>query len=207
MPACERLLPGWAFFVCHRCGILYQVRKKYLQVLGGILLVLVLAGGMTFFVRDRAAKEQANEAAHTLFGDPDATPYIDSSGQSVSLESYLGTILIVNSWASWSPFSVQELQDLNQIAGDFKDKNVAVIAINRKENNDQAQRFLSTLPGLPHLKIVVDTADYFYGAIGGYAMPETVMYNKAGTIKFHRQGALTKEELQTEVQRIIDSGE
>ena len=183
-----------------------QMNKKYLLVVAVILLVLAVAGYGTYFIQDRAEKERVNEAANTLFGDPKTTPYIDRNGNKVNLESYLGTILVVNSWASWSPFSVQELQDLNQVAGDYLERGVTIIAINRKENNDQAQRFLQTLPTLPHLKIVVDTTDYFYGAIGGYAMPETVIYNKAGTIVLHRQGAMTKEEIQAAVQTTIDSG-
>lgn len=177
------------------------MRKSYIVTLLVLTVVVVLVVGVTFIVRDRAAREEANQAEETLFSDAGESPYVDKNGNGVSLEGNLGKVIVVNSWASWSPFSVEELQSLNQFALEYKDKNVVVIAVNRKETKEQAERFLSTLPPLDNLQIVIDTKDFFYGAVGGYAMPETVFYDSRGTIIEHRQGAVSLED----TKRIIDS--
>jgi len=181
--------------------------KKNVYVLGAIVFVVLFVGTVTYYLSDQAAREEANQAKNTLFAEGVATPYVDQNGVPTSLDSYLGKIIVVNSWASWSPFSVQELQDLNIIAEEFKDKNVVVVAVNRKEHKDQAERFLNTLPPLPHLKIVTDTTDYFYNAVDGYAMPETLFYNEAGSITLHHKGALSRDELRSQLESILKLSE
>jgi thiol-disulfide isomerase/thioredoxin len=179
------------------------MKQSYWVIVVALILVIGLLAVLTYVIRDRAEREAANEADDTLFAEGLENPYTDQSGNPVTLDDYLGSIIVVNSWASWSPFSVQELQDLNQIAGEYKDKNVVVIAVNRKESKEQAERFLSTLPPLPNLTIIIDTKDHFYGAVGGYAMPETVYYDTRGTISTQRQGAVTVQDTRQILNDII----
>jgi thiol-disulfide isomerase/thioredoxin len=183
------------------------MRKSYIVTLLIFIVLIALIVGVTYLVRDKAAREEANQADETLFSEGDVSPYVDQNGNGVSLESNLGKIIVVNSWASWSPFSVDELQSLNQFAAEYKDKNVVVIAINRKESKEQAERFLATLPALDNLQIVIDTQDFFYGAVAGYAMPETVYYDTRGTIIEHRQGAVTLDDTKRIVDGIISATE
>lgn len=175
--------------------MLQQATKLTSLVLLCIVLIVMIVGGITYYVSDRAAREEANQAKSTLFASGVENPYVDQNGIPTSLDLYLGKIIVVNSWASWSPFSVQELPDFNTVASEYKDKNVIVLAVNRNENRDTADRFLATLPPMSTIKIVTDTADYFYNAVGGYAMPETLIYNELGTIVHHHKGVLTAAEL------------
>jgi len=182
-----------------------SLAKSHLLVLVFIIVVVVTVGVLTYLIRANDTKKAANQAAETLFAGGKETPYIDTNGAPVTFNEFLGKIIIVNSWASWSPLSVQELQDLQTVAKEYVDKDVIVIAVNRKENRDQADRFLSTLPPLPEIKIVTDTEDYFYNVMGGYAMPETIIYNQAGTIVLHRQGVMKLEELRDEINLILSN--
>jgi thiol-disulfide isomerase/thioredoxin len=179
------------------------MKRSYIITLIILVLVAFVASVMTWYVREQAILEEANEAADTLFKEGSDSPYIDQNGNSVGLAEYLGQIIVVNSWASWSPFSVDELQALNTFAGEYRDKNVVVIAINRKESKEQAERFLATLPPLDNLKIVIDTEDYFYGAVGGFAMPETLYYDQLGTIVTKREGAVSIDDTKRIVDEII----
>ena len=179
--------------------------KKNSILLLIIILIVIGVGVITYVVTQNSAKDTANQAKDTLFAPGRDTPYIDELGQPATLDSYFGKIIVVNSWASWSPFSVQELQDLNSVAGEYKDQNVVIVAVNRNENRDQVNRFLTTLPPLTNLIIVTDTADYFYNAVGGYAMPESLIYDEAGTIVEHRKGALTADELRSILDVVITS--
>jgi thiol-disulfide isomerase/thioredoxin len=106
-------------------------------------------------------------------------------------------VIYVNTWASWSPLSRDELIALNEVAGEFKDKPITFIALNRREPVSQAQAYLATLPPLPNLTIVIDSTDEFYKEVTGYAMPETVLYTKDGAIWRHERQPLTAEVIRT----------
>ena len=171
------------------------MKKSHLIFVVILLGILVVVATVVFFVREQATQEALDEAGRTLFGNDETPAYVDMLGSPISLETYRGSIIIVNAWASWSPYAVTELPVLDRLAGEFTDKNVVLIAVNRKESQVQAERFLATLPVLPHTKLIIDTNDYFYGVIGGYAMPETVVYDQAGTIVLRTRGTLQLEEL------------
>lgn len=129
-----------------------------------------------------------------LVGDG-AAVYTYLDGTPVALESFFGKPLLVNSWASWSPLSRDELIALNEIAGQYPDETIEFIALNRKETKEQAARFLSTLPPLPNLTIIIDTNDYFYNRVGGYAMPETIVFDATGTLVVHERNPQTLDSL------------
>jgi thiol-disulfide isomerase/thioredoxin len=181
-------------------------KKNYILIallLASILCILAI----TLFVRDRAHKNELNEANATLFNLGSESPYVDPLGNPVTLESLRGSILIVNSWASWSPFTTEEFPLLETIGRDYKDKNVVVLAINRKETKEQAGRFLATLATLEHVKVIVDTKDFYYDATGGYAMPETLIYNEAGTIVEHIRGTLKSDTLRATLDALVSQEE
>jgi thiol-disulfide isomerase/thioredoxin len=169
----------------------------------GLCIIIIALAYVTYVIHKRAVDARLNEANATLFNVSKDAAYVDMQGRPLSLDSYRGSILVVNDWASWSPYAVDELPLLEKVATEYASKNVTILAINRKEDRLQAERFLSTLPVLSHIKIVVDTTDFFYAATGGYAMPETLIYNQAGTIVSHIRGTLTYEELHSTLDAII----
>ena len=181
----------------------FEVKKSHVITLVGLLVVIIAVSGLAYYLHVREYKNSINEANKTLF-NPDATAaYVDMKGEQASLDSYKGSIMIVNDWASWSPYAVDELPLLEKIAAEFANKHVAVLAVNRKETNDQAQRFLNTLAPLPHVKVIIDTKDYFYGASGGYAMPETLIYNQDGVLIDHIRGVLQYDTLHVEIAGLL----
>ena len=178
-------------------------KRSTLILIGGLVICSVVLGLVTYYIHARAVANKLNEANGTLFNVSPEAAYVDMAGKPLSLESYRGSILIVNDWASWSPYAVDELPLLEKIASEYEGRKVVVLAINRKEDHIQAERFLNSIPALPHVKIVVDTTDFFYGATGGYAMPETLIYNKAGTVIEHVRGTLTYESLHKTLDDIL----
>ena len=182
-----------------------HLQKSHLVTIGVLLLVVAVTSVLAFFIQDRAEKAARNEANQTLFTDEATASYVDMQGNPTSLEDYRGSIIVVNSWASWSPFSVDELPVLDDIAKNYSDKNVVVLAFNRKETKSQADRFLATLPPLTNLKIIVDTTDFLYGRTGGYAMPETIVYDVDGVVIEHIRGTVHKESLENILNNLITS--
>ena len=163
-----------------------------LMVLGGLTYSLVAPGGRFADVQnDLKAISPAAQASYT-----------DLDGNPVDIRDLDGKPLIINSWATWMPFSVTELPILSEAAREYGDT-VTIVAMNRMESAATVRSFLSTF-AIPEDSIIfaLDPSDTFYKAVGGYAMPETLFYAKDGVLAEHYRGVLTKE-LLTEHMRVL----
>ncbi len=173
-----------------------------LVVLAGVLIVVAIA--TTLFVRHQNNKVLDETAA--IFSDLEGeAAYTDLLGNTVSLEQYLGKVMVVASWASWSPFSQNDLQMLSELAMTYSGEQVVFLAINRKETKEQATRYVSTFSPTPSVVVVLDPRDHFYTSIGGYAMPELIVYNQKGEVIKHFRGVAPKAEIETTLQQLITS--
>lgn len=161
-----------------------------------LLIILLMALGVTWFFVLKApgvSKEAPiNSALGTLEG---GQRFTDIEGNQVLLDTDFGKTIVVFVWASWCPSCAEDLQNMNVIAADFTSAAVKVIAINRAENKFTAQRFLSSLPDLENIEVVLDPDDTFFNTLEGYAMPEAVVYNKKGEILLHQRGFMNLDEI------------
>ncbi len=169
--------------------------KLHKQKISVALLLLAILLLVFIYTYSKINPPASNEVADAIFGTSTQSYYTNLEGVPVDLSQHVGKIMLINTWASWSPLSASELQDLNEVAGEYKDRDVVVLALNRKETKEQAMRFLNTLPSINNVNVVIDTSDYFYNSVTGYAMPETVVYNKRGEIIRHERTPQTKEQL------------
>lgn len=177
--------------------------KQSVIILVLLTLILFLAGWFTYraITQDRLEESPAGVA---LFGDgTEGYRYTTLEGKEVALEAYLGKVLYINTWASWSPLSGPELLQLHELAGEYADRDIVFLALNRKETSDQATRFIAGMPPLTNVTLLIDTADHFYGAVGGYAMPETVVFDAAGDIIVHERTPQTKEQMRSIVEAAL----
>lgn len=166
-----------------------QFIKGHFSTLAIILLILILAGVSVVRVvseRERAAAP----ASQALTVGPTEAGFTDLSGNPVPLTDRVGAVLVVNSWASWSPDSAVELPRLAAVAAEYEAEGVRVVAINRAEIKETAERFLRTVDAYDQVELVLDPDDHYYRSIGGYAMPETIFYDAAGEIVHHHRGVM-----------------
>lgn len=180
-------------------------RRQTIITLLILLLLLVGAGYMTYTVLQDNQRSQS-EAAATL-GRGESAAYVSLTGETVSLDAYEDKVRVVNSWASWSPFSAQELKELEQLAASYADRDVVVLAINRNEDPIRAQRFLDSLGTFEHVVFVLDADDSFYERMDGKAMPETLFYDTAGAIVHHARGPLGYEQMVTYVTAALSTSD
>lgn len=175
------------------------------KVLVGLFVVLMLGAVATYLFINRASN-QINEETVALFSNPEGeAPYTDLLGNPVSLKQYLGRTLVVATWASWSPFSTADLTTLSELGNEFSSDKVVFMAINRKETKEQAARFLQTLPDVTGVVMVLDPRDAFYLTVGGYAMPEVVIYNPKGEVVEHYRGVTNKADIKAVVEQLISA--
>lgn len=178
--------------------------RRTWRTLAMLLLVLMLVGAVAWLVSYRAERNEVGKDATELLGDNEATPYTTLDGAPFSFSEYRGRIRVVNVWASWSPFTATELPILNEIVSRYGDDHgVVAIAVNRKEQKERAAAYLQSLPAAPNVVFAIDETDAFYQSVGGYAMPETLVFNEAGDIVWHYRGVITYDLIAAEIDRLL----
>ncbi len=172
--------------------------KHQFLLITSLVVVLVIMLAVVIFVRYYLNPEVA--PIDTLFSGSENGVFVDSAGSPVSFEAYEENVRVINSWATWTPFSVEELQNLNTVAGEYKDRGVVVLAINRDEPPERIEAFLMTLPPLPNITFIRDTEDMLYANSAGYTMPETLFYDNEGNLVTHKRGQLSLDEMRAEIE-------
>ena len=56
-----------------------------------------------------------------------------------------------------------------------------------------------------HIVLLLDPTDNFYKGIGGFAMPETVVYDIEGNISSHTRGSMTYEQMVERVEAALSA--
>lgn len=181
---------------------MYHIERKHIKIVLVLLsIILLLALGTFLLVSPYSPFTGLQNDLKSIEPNPESS-YIDLDGNPVLLSSMKGKSIIVNSWASWMPFSKDELALLNELKSKSGDS-IHILAINRMEDRERVKSYLDIYGIEKNITFLIDPTDNFYRAIGGYAMPETVFYRKDGSLSTHKRGVLTREELETYTENII----
>lgn len=181
-------------------------RERVLTI--GVMMLVVLAAlayTVQVVLNVKQTEEANNPATRALSSKEGEAPFTDMQGNAVALDTYVGDIIVANSWASWSPKSATELPRLVSIAEEFGDAEIVIIGVNRAEPRSTAERFLRSIGVSDEVKLVLDPDDRYYESIGGYAMPETLIYDRQGEIVFHQHGTVSAEVLRANIQKALDT--
>lgn len=159
-----------------------------------VLLLILLIGfaSLSTLKSKNERKSLESSSASEALSVSSGNLYYDLDGDEVTLSDYLGKKLIVHSWASWCPQCVKQLQILNTYP---TNDDLVILAINRAEPVTTAESFLTTFKINKNVKLIIDPTDHFYETIGGYTMPETLIYDEKGEILLHQRGEITIDQL------------
>ncbi len=169
--------------------------RTHKRTIAGLVFILIVFSVLTFVFFSPLS--QFSGLHNDLKGivPPESQSYTDLDGNPVDLNAFAGKPFVINSWATWMPFSKDELVALGVAQETYGDA-VKIIAINRMEDKAVVRSYLSTYSiSESNILFLIDPADTFYKSIGGYAMPETTLYASNGTIVNHIRGVFVKEEL------------
>lgn len=134
----------------------------------------------------------------------------DSEGNEVSLSSLEGQNLIINAWAAWCPFCINEMPDLQEAANGNKDVTVVFIHRTATEPFSAGEKFLKEFreKGTPITDpILLDPNDSFYSTFFGLGMPVSIFVDKSGIIKFKKIGPMDVQEVNDKIKEHFGSGE
>lgn len=179
-----------------------EALRTHAKIIGILVSIVAFLGLLTYSLVSPHGFSFGLSNDLKAIEQPEGSTYFDLDGNPVSLVDFKGESLIINAWASWIPFSQSELKLLALVKADKGDA-VTVLAINRMENAETVKAYLEYIGKPEGIIFLVDPSDTFYKAVSGYAMPETVFYDRDGVIAVHKRGVLTPDELNSFTEQIV----
>ena len=105
----------------------------------------------------------------------------DADGNPIKLDSFLGEkAVIVNFWATWCPFCLEEMPDLEQTFQEFKD-DLVILGINNQETPGQGET-LARKTGVTYATVYFPRDDDVVKAYDVRVMSTTFYLDKNGVI-------------------------
>lgn len=168
-----------------------ETAKRTFIILG---VVLVLAALFTLWYTYNSKQKAVREATEvqlakleTRFGS-----LATLEGEEVVFSPLDEKVKIVTHWASWCASCIVELQALQAVAETLDNESVGIYAFNRGDPETTARAFLAAfnLAELSRVTYIIDEADAHFSEVGGYTMPETIIYDGKGNIIEHIRGSM-----------------
>ncbi|MBI2233293.1 MAG: DUF3179 domain-containing protein [Candidatus Aenigmarchaeota archaeon] len=160
-------------------------RISYKKYTYGAVALIVLAA-IIFYAAKPVEKSEESQTSEQA---PDFTLQTPD-GRPVSLSDFRGKPLIVNFWASWCPFCVEEMPLLERVA---KENDAQLLFINLQESRDAAMSFANKL-GIKS-PILLDPEADAKKKYNVFTQPVTYFIDANGIIVDKKFGPLTEEEL------------
>jgi cytochrome c biogenesis protein CcmG/thiol:disulfide interchange protein DsbE len=162
-------------------------------VVGGfIALVVLLAVGLRLNPR---------EVPSPLIGKPAPgfeLPLLHAPDKTFSQKEMLGTVWILNVWASWCPPCLVEHPVVTALAR----SGIPVVGLNYKDAREDALPWLKR-NGDPYKLTVFDAAGRIGIDYGVYGVPETYVIDRMGVIRYKHIGPLTPEVAEKKIRPLI----
>lgn len=169
-----------------------SLRNAFITVWGpdfpGIAVVVMTACLLFAPVLSNSAER------HLLrIGDPPpAVVLSDLDGRDVMIpDDFRGRVVILHFWASWCPYCLEEMPAFEKLYGKYREKGLAVLAVNVGQDRDTVEAFLGRL-GISY-PVLLDSdrkAARKYGVVG---LPRTYLLDRKGAIKYKVLGEAGEE--------------
>ena len=123
----------------------------------------------------------AGEAAVKTGDRPKTVTLGDLSGAEVALpDAFGGKVVVVHFWASWCPACLREIEALESLFGEYRERGLAPVSVNVGETKAVASEALRTRKVTYPILLDTDAATArLYGVRG---VPTTFVMDRAGSI-------------------------
>ena len=137
-----------------------------------------------------------------LVGAPAASyPVRTLDGETASIESYRGKVLLVNLWASWCAPCRSETPALERLYAQERSRGLVVLGIDQGESSDVARRFASEMK-LTY-PIAVDEGQRYGRAYAAIGLPTTLVVDRTGHIAKGVDGELSLAQMHDAVDPLL----
>lgn len=178
----------------------------FLLILGGGYLVL--RGGLVS--QPQAPGSQTKVPPSQVSGSftrgqkaPDVT-LVDFDGKTHNLSDLEGRAVVLDFWAAWCPFCLEEMPELQEAQDNYGEK-LVMIGVHRTdtESKDVGLKFARDR-GVSYL-LVADADGSLYRAAGGFGMPTAVFIDPEGVVSEIKSGPKTKNEIEEKISELFSN--
>jgi peroxiredoxin len=154
----------------------------------GFLRYLLVPAAATLGLAPRA------DAALKTGDRPKDVTLADLTGAQVALPgAYAGRVLLVHFWATWCPYCIKEIDALESLFGQYRERGFAPVSVNVGETKAAAGEYLRERKvTYPILLDTDSTTARLYGVTG---IPTTFILDRSGAIRFKVLGELNRDGL------------
>ena len=118
----------------------------------------------------------------------------DLQGNSLSLSSYKGKVLILNFWATWCPPCRREIPDFIEAYKDLKDKGLEILGVSVDSLSADALRDWAQKAGMNY-PVALATQKIVQDYEPGEFIPATIVIDRRGRIRYRQSSLMDKETL------------
>jgi cytochrome c biogenesis protein CcmG/thiol:disulfide interchange protein DsbE len=173
--------------------------KNSLRFLPLALLALLCLALAVATLRDRTPKAvQFETTPYAVL--PFELPDMYDSARQLSPQSWAGRVAVVNVFASWCVPCVQEHPVLMRLS---QQNNVALFGIGWRDSPEKLKHYLAQ-HGNPFEQVGVDQQGASTIALGISGVPETLVLDKQGRIRYRYPSALDDARLASEIIPLVE---
>ena len=176
------------------------MRKKLANIRFFVVVVVVFL----FFSVSACGESDGDsvmESAHANFAEFIPFKIASFDGSVIELEKMRGHVVVVNFWASWCGPCKLEARELEAVYGANKARGVHFVGIAVNDTDAAARAFLKrynvTYPN------AIDSDNALSARYQIFAIPTTFLLDKESLIRYKRQGAISKEALEAEIDKLL----
>jgi len=134
------------------------------------------------------------------YGAPPPDFAVPTQNGTETLSQLKGKPVVINFWASWCPPCTNELPLFERLQGEYGDR-IRIITVNWAEDPQTALTYLRA----KHfdLPMVSDRQSKIYSAYSLSEVPDTLVLDADGNVRYVSVGGLSWEELSSAVDRVL----
>lgn len=182
-------------------------RPAQVIALGMMGAGLVVLGVLAFFLLPKSGA--ANQPSEQLSSIPVAVDFDapqlelkDLQGNSVSLATYRGQVVLVNNWATWCPPCKAEMPTLQAFYEDHHQQNFTIVGIEAGEPGPDVAKFVKdyglTFPIWPD----IDQKSLL--AFHNQNLPNSYVIDRTGKVRLAWTGAISRKMLEDYITPLLE---
>lgn len=192
---------------------MFTIKNAFIYLLAAAFALIAI----TSCSSDNESQNQSQTVSDSLPHDPYSAPLNPASrkaqaqdftttllnGDSFTLSDQQGKVVLLNIWATWCPPCEEETPALNDLYEKYRDQGVEFLGISIDEQGRSVVKPFVEKYDVSY-PITIDDGSIMekYGPTMG--VPTTYLLDKEGNLRYFATGAITKEELEPRLQKLIN---
>jgi len=177
------------------------MKKKITLIISVVLVVLIFTG--VYFLYGKLSENYADETTAqntTALGQTQTAPdftVLDVDSNVVKLSDYFGKPIVINFWATWCPYCIEEMPLFEEAYKENYDVQFLMINCTAGDTMSKAKAFIDEQKyTFPVLYDAMGNASQAYSAT---SLPVTYFIDKDGKIVSRSVGMMSEEKLKEKI--------